>query len=401
MEPILDVKNTPAHIKNHTENVEYQKWLSFLRFVNKNPKNRELISHYFFDHFASSPEKFYEFLHYFKKSLSKIKDLAVKKHLASQYLEVLSPLCKRFNFYEEGNTLENLCFKISDPETYEEINSLLLSYKKTSKAVVKKTIKILNNVLQNRNYFYELKGRYKNIYSISKKLERVHDKHILHLNDIFAFRIILAKNSEKECFDVLNLLHDTFYPLPDLFKDHITVPKINGYQSLHTGLTHVIPQLDLPIEIQIRTKDMHEFAENGLAAHWLYSQNKKSKLLSEKEKNLLKYFSGLSNTTVESKKFIYCFSMDGDVSRVEKDCSIIDFAYQIHTDLGNKAEGAIVNGKRKELSYMIQECDQIQILKSNKNQVSANWLSYVRSKNAIKKISEYLKLYAKKENLSY
>lgn len=339
---------------------EFKRWLSFLTFINDGQKNKKLALEYFFYKFAKEPRKFYEFIGFFKDKLATTKNLKLKKHLANQYLEILSQLCERFGFFDEKQNLDDCCFKIVEPEKYNEINMAMLKYEKESKKLIVKISGFLEKLLKSKKYDFQIKGRYKSIYSIYRKLQKKFQKTALNLKDIFAFRIILEKNSTKQCFEVLNILHDEFSPIVDSFKDYISIPKINGYQSLHTSLTNIIPNLDLPIEVQIRTGPMHDFAENGLAAHHLYAEEKKSKLLTEKEKMLINYFNSIADNLVE--EMVYFFSYQGDIFKLKKDSKIIDFAYQLHTNLGNKAKSAIVNGINETLDCKISDGDQIKIL---------------------------------------
>lgn len=370
----------------------FQKWLHFLVTVNDEPKNRELVLQYFFERCTASPETFYGFLDFFKRKLVRSRG-SLQKQLAVKYLHILSTLCERFSFFEEKNILDDRCFALTHPKKYYEIDRLLGRYKKQSQQVIHDILAALARVLLGKNYPCDLKGRYKNIYSIYRKLEKKPRKNALTLNDIFAFRIIPRKSSTKQCFEILNLLHDTFYPNADLFKDYITIPKINGYQSLHTGLNSVVPELDLPIEVQIRTKTMDDFAEHGIASHWLYAEGKKSKLITEKEKRLLNYFSSIGKAP-DDIGFIYCFSYKGDIVRFEKGSTILDFAYAIHTGLGQKTRGALVNGKKRAVNSILQEGDVVKILKASRNQVRSEWINAVHSKHARKNISEYVKKHA-------
>ncbi|MBI2639127.1 bifunctional (p)ppGpp synthetase/guanosine-3',5'-bis(diphosphate) 3'-pyrophosphohydrolase [Candidatus Peregrinibacteria bacterium] len=371
-----------------------RQWFRFLVTVNNEPSNRELALQYFFERCAQAPEMFHAFLEFFKKKLQRSRN-AEAKHLAEKYLHILSTLCERFSFFEEKQILDDRCFAITHPKKYREIDQLLGRYKKQSKKLINHILQTLTLILREKNHLCDIKGRYKNIYSIARKLQKKPRKTALTLNDIFAFRIIPRRNSIKPCFEILNLLHDTFYPDADYFKDYITIPKINGYQSLHTGLYNVVPELDLPIEVQIRTKPMDDFSEHGLASHWLYAQGKKSKLITEKEKKLLNYFSSIGQTP-EASNFIYGFSYKGDIVKLEKGSTILDFAYLIHTDLGNKTRGALVNDTKKTFNYEIQEGDVVQILKDAKPQVSPAWMAAIHTKHARKKISEYLKKHASK-----
>lgn len=366
----------------------FKNWLNFLLFVKDEAKNSDLITRYFLEEFSKNAVTFYEFLLFLKGELLKQTASSVKHQIGKRYLNVISPLCDKFGLFEEKLILDDICFSITDPKNYEKIDKILHTYKKESGKMIEKIIQTLTDFLKSKNHHCEIKGRYKNIYSIFKKLQKKGEENVLKLNDIFAFRIILHSNSSKQCFEVLNLLHDNFLPITELFKDYITIPKINGYQSLHTGLSKIMDRLDLPVEIQIRTKNMHEFAEKGLAAHWFYSIEKKTKLLSDQEKELLHHYSSISKTNADK---VYCFSYIGDLFCLEKDSTVLDFAYNLHSDLGNKAKTALINGKEKPLNYKLQTGDKIQIIKSENLEIKANWLNYVHTHQAIKKISTNLK----------
>lgn len=370
----------------------FKRWIDFLLFTKNNSKNNEILSRYFFEYFAGSPDLFYQFLLFFKDFLKKSKGES-RNQLAHKYLGILSHLCERFGIFEEKRNLDDLCFQITEPEKYDELDQILGGYKKKSDVLIQNITTIFRELLDREKHDCHIEGRYKNIYSIYRKTLKRSYKTVLALNDIFAFRIILKNNSVDECFEVMNILHDHFYPIPDFFKDYITVPKINGYQSLHTGLNKILPDLDLPVEIQIRTQAMHDFAEHGVAAHWMYSSDKKSRIVSEKEKKLLSYFSSLSQTQMHRPQSIFCFSYLGDIFQIPAGASLIDFAYQIHSDLGHKLDYALVNGKKKPVNYVIQEGDRIELTKSPSLQVCPQWLSYTKTKEASKKISDYLKKY--------
>lgn len=340
---------------------EFNKWLCFLASIKDSRKNKELTIDCFFHKFVKKPENFYEFIKFFENKLAKTKEDKAKQSLANQYLKILSQLCERFGFFEEKQKLDDHCFKIIEPQEYEKIDKSLARYKKESKKLIDAVSSILGKLLISKKYTFEIHGRYKNIYSIYRKIKKKSQDTIFSLKDIFAFRIILSNSSAKQCFDVLNVFHDEFSPVIDNFKDYISIPKINGYQSLHTGLANIIPHLDLPIEVQIRTKSMHDFAENGLAAHYVYAEEKKSRLPTEKEKILINYFASLAEDK-SSNEFVYCLSFQGDMFKLKTGSSVKDFAYQIHTGLGNKAKSAIVNDVPVDLGYKISEGDQIKIV---------------------------------------
>lgn len=377
--------------QNKSEHKDFKKWLGFLIDLKGDAENIELITHYFFIKFSKSPETFYQFIRFFDNRLRASKDPKIKKKLAAKYLAIISTLCERFGFFEEKSALDDFCFKLTKPKAYEKIDRLLEDYKKESKRSIDKIMKILMTLLRQHGYKCEVKGRYKDIYSISKKLQKKSHKDVFKLNDLFAFRIMVNNNSTEDCFEILDLLHDQFYPLVTSFKDYITIPKINGYQSLHTGLAQVIPNLDLPIEIQIRTKAMHDFSELGLASHWLYSKGKKSKLMSDKERKLMDHLAQLAQAG-EDENMVYFLSSYGDVFKLEKGARIIDFAYRIHTNVGERVKSAIVNGKTKDIHYKIQECDKIKILVGTKKRADRDWLDYTTIKSTRKKIYESIRL---------
>lgn len=339
----------------------FQEWFEVLLFFNDKSQNRELVTDYFFENFAQSPEKFYEFIQFFKKKIIKLRKKDDKVKAAKRYLQIISFLCERFGFCEEKRELDDLCFKILNPYAYKRISKELSSHQKKSEATVNSILDILQQVLRKNHHRCLIKGRYKNIYSIYKKLEKKRQRKIQNLVDIFAFRIITEKNSSEECFEILNLLHDTFYPVAHYFDDYITVPKVNGYQSLHTGLTNILPNLDIPVEIQIRTQEMDHFAEKGVAAHWMYGKSKKATIPNEKEKKICEYFTHLSKAN-DQEKMIYCFSYKGDVLKLKRGSTILDFANRIHTELPKRASAALVNGSKKRVHYQIQEGDQIKLL---------------------------------------
>jgi (p)ppGpp synthase/HD superfamily hydrolase len=386
---MAEVKQFPSLYLSKVVQNKFENWIRYLVITNEKPDNQKMLLSYFFDQFASSPQSFYLFLNFFKIQLETHKQ---KKILARKYLDILSVLCERFNCYGEKNILNDICFKLVAPDKYKEIKAIFSKYEQNSKRIVQSVLKALDKALKNSEIKYELIGRCKNIYSLYQKISKK-EKNFLEINDVFAFRIILESPLTLRCFDVVNILHDKFQPIPNFFKDYISVPKINGYQSLHTGLEKVVDRLDLPIEIQIRTREMHNFSENGLAAHWIYSKDKKSQLVSEKEQRLINYFSCIANSSKNSA-VVYCFTCHGDMVKLEKNSTILDFAYKIHTEMGNKTAYAMVNGIRKPVHYRIKEGDRIEIIQGSNDKIEKKWLKYAKTKYANKKIQDYLKQYA-------
>lgn len=362
-------------------------WFDILSHANQSPRNNELLTEYFFRQFAVDPKNFFAFLVELKNELEQKKNEKHKHPIALQYLSVLSPLCERFGIFDIKNTLDEQCCRITQPEEYKEVESTLSSYREKSKEIVKNVLDILRSLLKEKGYKCEVKGRYKNTYNVYRKLKRKGYDYPLALHDIFAFRIILESNVTQDCFDALNLLHDKFVPIASRFKDYITIPKINGYQSIHTCLNGIIPDLNLPVEIQIRTRVMNQYAERGVASHWLYAKGKKTHLLTPTEEKLLQHFSYLSRQA-EADEHITCLSIGGDVFSLPKGATVLDFAYGIHTDVGNKAKGAIVSGIDRDIGHKIQEGDRIQVIMGKKNQVNSGWLNNAYCPYTRKKIHE-------------
>ncbi len=363
----------------------FTKELDFLLFARGSKKNKELLSYYFSHKYKKKPETFYEFLHHFKKELKK-KPESETKNLASKYLEFLSPECEKFGFFEEKHQLDLICFKFLHQKEYQRINNFLAIYKRKSRRTIKQIIDTLSEILRKNQYNFEIKGRYKSIYSIYKKLHSKPHTNILSLKDLFAFRIIVKNNSIDDCFEILNLVHDHFSPITDFFKDYITIPKINGYQSLHTGLENVIPNLNIPVEIQIRTQSMHDFAEKGMAAHWIYTKDKKSKILTHKEKHLFEFYH--QGKVDPEDQMVYFCSFEGDIFKLKRGSTILDFGYHLHSEIGNKAEYALVNNDKKDLHYEIQPLDKIQIITARERKVNRQWLKETKNKTTRKKIYE-------------
>tara|TARA_Y100000310_G_C20582912_1_gene763891 strand:+ start:80 stop:1123 length:1044 start_codon:yes stop_codon:yes gene_type:complete len=329
---------------------QFKHWLTFLLFVRNTPQSQEILTQYFLKEFLNEPELFYEFLLFVQKRLQNSKKKDEREQLAEQYLNVLSPLCERFGVFEEKTKLDHLCFRIANPEEYKEVEKVLSKYQKSAQNTIKNVLSTLRKVAKEAGIDCDVKGRYKNVYSIYRKLQKKKYTSAVTLNDIFAFRIIVKSNDVQECFEMVNLLHDHFSPNVERFKDYITIPKINGYQSIHTTLHGVIPKLDLPVEVQVRTEVMDEFSEKGMASHWLYARDKKSGLLTETEKKLLKHYTSLSEQLKEEKNITF-FSFEGDLKQLPQGASALDYAYFVHTEVGKQAEAAEVNGKERDIDY--------------------------------------------------
>lgn len=375
----------PPSSKGSAQAKQCQTWLQILLHSNKKEPTQETLSEYFLQECMRQPKVFVIFLLQLEKGLRTLRSTK-RKHLAWQYLHILSPICERFSLAEEKDVLDALCFRIAEPKHAKTAEKIVSRYKKQSGVLLQRIGESLHTVLQSKSFAHTLQGRFKNPWSIWRKLNGRAAGNPLNLKDIFAFRIILRKNNTSECYEVLHLLHDRFRPIPGNFKDYISIPKINGYQSIHTVLHDILPDFKLPVEIQIRTKAMHEFAEHGLASHWIYSRRKHTALLDEKERRFLRHVKEMQPKTEEKK--ICCLTPAGDVHILPEGSSIIDFAYRIHTDIGDRLVCAYVHGRQQTAEYAVQEGDRIEILVADEKCVCQKWLQFSITPYAHRRIYE-------------
>ncbi len=339
----------------------YESWMRLLASARPTRRNDETLTTFFLRECGGDPAIFATFLRIFKETLHSL-PTAERVAVSQQYLRVVSLLCERFGLFAEKEDLDTTCFHEMDPKSFAKTEALLEKYKHRSRRTVADVIATLQELLKKKGHRVSIVGRYKHLYSINKKLVTKGYSSPLHLQDIFAFRIIVEKNDAQECFDILNLLHDRYMPVSERFKDYVSIPKVNGYQSIHTVLNGVLPDLDLPVEIQIRTRAMDEFAEHGLASHWLYSRSKRTQLLSVRERQLLEHYQSLSQDLSASGGLICCLTPAGDVLDLPEGSTVTDFAYRIHTELGNMAEGALVNGAKVGRDYRLRQADSVRVV---------------------------------------
>ena len=325
-----------------------------------------------------------------------------QKRIAQETLDLYAPLAHRLGMYRIKAELEDLSFKTLEPEKYAEI-AKEISFKKTERDEdVEKMISTVKGLLEkNHINHYDIKGRVKNIYSIYKKII-TKNKTIDDIYDLLALRVIV--DSVEQCYHVLGIIHSIWTPLPMRFKDYIAVPKPNMYQSLHTTVVGPAGKI---YEIQIRTYEMDQIAEFGVAAHWAYKEN--VEYSHEKEQleivNKLKWYKDLT-TYVENSATedpldsiiedifsanVYIFTPKGDVYDFPAGSMPLDFAYRIHSDIGNKTVGAIVNGKIVPLSYKLKTGDVVEI-KTNKacTGPTTEWLKLAKTSHAKTKIKAFI-----------
>ncbi len=325
-----------------------------------------------------------------------------QKRIAKETLDLYAPLAHRLGMYRIKAELEDLSFKALEPEKYAEIAKEISSKKTERDEDVEKMISTVKGLLEkNHINHYDIKGRVKNIYSIYKKII-TKNKTIDDIYDLLALRVIV--DSVEQCYHVLGIIHSIWTPLPMRFKDYIAVPKPNMYQSLHTTVVGPAGKI---YEIQIRTYEMDQIAEFGVAAHWAYKEN--VEYSHEKEQleivNKLKWYKDLT-TYVENSATedpldsiiedifsanVYIFTPKGDVYDFPAGSMPLDFAYRIHSDIGNKTVGAIVNGKIVPLSYKLKTGDVVEI-KTNKacTGPTTEWLKLAKTSHAKTKIKAFI-----------
>ena len=330
---------------------------------------------------------------------------------AKETMDIYAPIAQRLGISKIKTELDDLALKYSKPEVFKELVQQINERKTEREEFVDHIVKEVSKHMEDANIKCEVKGRVKHFFSIYKKMVN-QDKTVDEIYDLFAVRIIV--DSVKDCYAALGVIHEMYTPVPGRFKDYIAMPKPNMYQSLHTTLMSTIGQ---PFEIQIRTAEMHKTAEYGIAAHWKYKESndgKKSVAAQEEEKlswlrQILEWQQDTDNREFLSllkggldlfAEDVYCFTPNGDVKNLPNGSTPVDFAYSIHSAVGNKMVGARVNGKLVNIDYKIQNGDRIEILTSqNSRGPSRDWLNIVKSTQARNKINQWFKKELKEENI--
>jgi len=342
-----------------------------------------------------------------------------KQHsIARETLEIYSPLAHRLGIWELKWQLEDLAFRYLEPEKYHRIVRLIAARRTQREHFIARVIKILKEEFDKVGLRVELSGRPKHIYSIHQKIERyaASGKHFNDIHDLLALRI--AVSTVPDCYSAVGVIHSLWRPLPDEFDDYIASPKPNGYQALHTT---VMCFDGTPLEIQIRTREMHYIAEYGVAAHWRYKQGERKDIHFEERiawlRQLVEWHRELSGTEefLESVKTdvlidqVFVYTPKGEIKDLPRgatplDFAPLDFAYRVHTELGHRCIGANVNGKLVSFSYELKNGDVIEIVSSKRSKgPSRDWLNphlgYVKTSHAKEKIRQWFKKQERTENI--
>ena len=331
---------------------------------------------------------------------------AKRKKIAKETLDIYAPIAGRLGIYWIKKELEDTSFMYLQPEEYSKIESLVNKDRAEGEKYTETVKNLIENKLDEHNLKGEVSGRYKYFYSIYKKMI---SQNLLfeEVYDIIAFRIIL--DSISQCYEVLGLIHSLWKPVAKKFKDYIAVPKLNMYQSLHTT---VIGPVGERIEIQIRTWEMDRVASSGIAAHWSYKEG----LQFDEKTN--KAFSWIQNLVDNQEDFnnpeeflenvridlfpddVYIFTPRGEIKTVPRGATPVDFAYLIHTEVGNQCTGAKVNGRIVPLQYELKTGDTVEIITSKKHHPSKDWLNFVKTVKARSRIRQWIKIQEKERSIT-
>ena len=336
---------------------------------------------------------------------------AKQQEKARETMDIYAPIAQRLGISKIKTELDDLSLKYWKPDVYYQLVKDLNERKTEREEFVQQIVAEVSKHMKNAHIKAKVYGRVKHFFSIYKKMVN-QNKTLDQVYDLFAVRIIV--DSVKDCYGALGVIHEMYTPIPGRFKDYIAMPKPNMYQSLHTTLMGPSGQ---PFEIQIRTEEMHKTAEYGIAAHWKYKEGSdaaKSMASQEAKLNWLRQILEWQRDMSDNREFlsllkgdldlfaedVYCFTPNGDVKNLPNGSTPVDFAYAIHSAVGNKMVGARVNGKLVNIDYKIQNGDRIEILTSqNSKGPSRDWLNIVKSTQAKNKINQWFKKEFKEDNI--
>ena len=326
-----------------------------------------------------------------------------QKKKANETMMVLIPIAHRLGINYFKSELEDLCLYYTKPDVYKEIEAKLQENEKDLKEILNDMEDEISDLMINHGIKFKIKSRVKSVYSIYTKLDK--GKSWNDIYDILALRLIVE--NESDCYTAIGLIHSKYKPIPKRFKDYIAKPKENMYQSLHTGIYGVNGHR---FEVQIRTYEMDEIAEKGIASHWSYKEKGTKKIQNIMEQKLEIFRSMIETSKEDDNEFItevnneilnnliYVFTPRGDVVELPEGATPIDFAYRIHSDVGDKTVGAIVDDVMVPLDYELKDGQNIQIKTKNDSTPSKEWLNFVKTTHAKNKIKSY---FSKQDRIEY
>lgn len=320
--------------------------------------------------------------------------------ISSETLELFAPLAHRLGLFAIKSELEDLAFKYTEPQLYQEIDAKISAYSAQMNRFVKTFMKPVQKILDQQNFKYEYKARFKSRYSIYKKMQ-TRNIDFSQIYDLFAIRIIIDNSVDEktDCWRVYSIITDFYKPNSDRMRDWLSTPKLNGYEALHIT---VMGPTGRWVEIQIRSRRMDDIAEKGFAAHWKYKENANmqdstldewikqvSEILLNQDGSAIEFFDQFKLNLFSGE--VYVFTPKGEMKVLPSQSTVLDFAFYIHSDIGLHCIGAKVNSRLVSLNYPLNNGDQVEILTSSKPQVKHEWLNFVKTAKAISKIKQALK----------
>ncbi|OGP39617.1 MAG: GTP pyrophosphokinase [Deltaproteobacteria bacterium GWD2_42_10] len=326
--------------------------------------------------------------------------------IAQETLDIYAPIANRLGIGWIKTDLEDMSFHHLKPDAYRELQERLTTEKEEREKYVHEVKAIIEKRLEEYNLKAEVTGRPKHFYSIHKKMLK-DGVGLEHIYDVLAFRIVVS--TVKDCYEALGILHSTWKPIPGRFKDYIAIPKPNMYQSLHTS---VIGPHGERIEIQIRTQEMHKIAEEGIAAHWRYKEGKAMPEKDDKRFVWLRQMLEWQKDMRDAKEFmdtmrmdlfaeeVFVFTPKGAVKELPKGSTPVDFAYAVHTDVGNRCSAARVNGRLVPLKYQLKNGDTVEIITSPNHKPSKDWLKFVITSRARARIRQWIKTEEREKSIA-
>ena len=347
-----------------------------------------------------------------------IDDIDLRTRFAKETMELYVPIASRLGVYRMKTQLEDLSFKYLNPEEYKYVSEQVDKFGKSRKLFIESISNKVDNLLKRKGLDVNVHGRFKNIYSIYKKMKRKNLNVVDDLFDLFAIRVIISSNEDEDNEDlvdrlyaVLGIIHSEWRPISSRFKDYIAVPKPNGYRSLHTVVLGLAPKdMDQPVEVQIRDSIMHREAEYGMASHWIY----KSNIIDDKVGSQAHWIKGFEKihqffdnelSTIKEveldvfKDRIFVLTPRGEVKDLPLGSIPIDFAYSVHTEVGHQCVMAKVNGSLVPLDYELRNGDVVDIITKKNNEPKLRWLSIVKSNFGRNKIKAWFNNLNKENNL--
>ena len=336
--------------------------------------------------------------------------IEAKRRIAKETQEIYVPLANRLSMNSIRHQLEALCFEAIHPHRYQAINSAVKKARGNRREIVSTIENSIQNRLNQTGLIFDVAGREKNVASIYYKMQR-QKISFSNVYDVYAFRIYC--DQVDDCYRILGCVHNLFKPVPGKFKDYIAIPKANGYQSLHTVL---IGPYGVPIEIQIRTHEMHRLAESGIAAHWLYKPSDSSASSSDsvqaRANEWLRDLLEIQKTAGDSLEFIdnlkvdlfpqevFIFTPKGNIIKLPRGASVVDFAYAVHTDIGNSCVSARIDNKLIPLQTQLENGMTVEVITAPWARPNPLWLNFISTAKARSSIRNYLKNFKQKDAIS-